>query len=395
MKIIAILDNEIKVGGGFNQALNAVLQMQRLCHNKFEFEVFTTFAANLDVLCDLGVDAVLFEQSILDRILGRLAFCWVGRYFQSRKKLIHPLEALLIKHNCDLVYFVTQSRIPISLQKVNYITTLMDLCHRDQMEFPEVRNFAEFSDREHLFQSTLSAALIVITDSDELANTASSRYGIDRSRFLTMPYTPSPFINLIEQTDSQVVLKKYGLSEGYFFYPAQFWAHKNHIRILQALINLRNKNFFPRVVFSGGDHGNMEYITDFIFINGLSNQVNLLGFVNKEDMKGLYENAAAVIMPTYFGPTNLPPLEAWTIGKPLIYSAHLSGQAGEAALYVNPDDSEDVSNAMMAVLDSKIRARLIQAGKQRLTVINAYRNTAENELVRRLETFSLRRQCWK
>ena len=40
MKIIAILDNAIGAGGGFDQGLNAINQMQRLSINRFDFEVF-------------------------------------------------------------------------------------------------------------------------------------------------------------------------------------------------------------------------------------------------------------------------------------------------------------------------------------------------------------------
>jgi len=65
-----------------------------------------------------------------------------------------------------------------------------------------------------------------------------------------------------------------------------------------------------------------------------------LGFVPIEDMRGLYEGSLAIVMPTYFGPTNIPPLEAWTLEKPLIYSTHLAEQAGDAALLIDPNNAK-------------------------------------------------------
>ena len=39
MKIIAIIEKPIASGGGFNQALNAIQQMNRLSVDKFDFSV--------------------------------------------------------------------------------------------------------------------------------------------------------------------------------------------------------------------------------------------------------------------------------------------------------------------------------------------------------------------
>jgi glycosyltransferase involved in cell wall biosynthesis len=112
-------------------------------------------------------------------------------------------------------------------------------------------------------------------------------------------------------------------------------------------------------------------------------------------MWGLYENAMAVVMPTYFGPTNIPPIEAWVVGKPVIYSEHLSEQVEDAALLIDPDDANGLANAMLAFGDPLEINRLVAAGKQRLSTINEQRNHAEKELLKKLESFSARRQCWR
>ena len=54
MKIIAILENKIDAGGAFNQALNAIMQMRRICEGRFEFEVFSTMKENIDDLKKTG-----------------------------------------------------------------------------------------------------------------------------------------------------------------------------------------------------------------------------------------------------------------------------------------------------------------------------------------------------
>lgn len=394
MKIIAILEDSITVGGEFNQALNAILQMQRICEGIFEFEVFTTHIENIKDLKGLGVNSAVFKYSIVDKFISFGLSSPLWQLILNSVKITGPFETKLIKHGADLVYFISQTSSSNKLQKLNFINTVMDLCHRDSPEFPEVRNFGDFYWREQHFKSNLASSLLVLTASDQLSSLISTRYGVDSVRLLSMPFSPAPFLKADSAVDKNIVLKMYSLDEGYFFYPAQFWAHKNHILLLNALLNLREKGFEYRVVFAGGDKGNRTHVERFVAHHSLEKQVIFLGFVPAEHMRGLYEGCIAVTMPTYFGPTNLPPLEAWMIGKPLIYSSHLIGEVGDAAICVNPDEPGELAEAMIACNDFRTRANLVNAGHLRLNEIEKQRTDAELKLRKILLQFSVRRRCW-
>lgn len=395
MKIIAVLETQITGGGAFNQALNAIVQMSRICEGQFEFEVFSTHAENILELKKLGVDGTCVKISYIDRLLVSLTKLSIFKRIQNRIKLCGPFEKKLMQHNCDLVYFLTQSSSMEILQKTNFITTVFDLCHRDTPEFPEVREFGNFQSRENHFKNNLSQALIIITESERLSDLVARRYGVDRERCLAMPMSGSPYLNEEISTDKISVLEKYNLDEGYFFYPAQFWAHKNHIRILEALSLLKDAGILYKVVFVGSDKGNKNHIEKFIIQNSLSEQVRFLGFVPTEDMRGLYEGGIGVVMPTYFGPTNLPPLEAWMTRKPLIYSSHLKEHSGEAAISVNPDNANDLASAMKNCAETKDNISLIEFGLARLRQIEEVRAASEIELTNRLLQFEVRRRCWE
>lgn len=395
MKIVAVLEDDVEVGGGFNQALNAIQQMQRICEGHFEFEVLVKKASGAAELESLGIPAASFAFTLPDRLFLYLsANLWTRRLLR-RWRLVSSFEKRLILRRCDLAYFVRQSVLPGMLQQLNYVTTLFDLCHRDSPEFPEVRAFGEFQVREHYFQTHLSGAVIVLADSAALAVAASRRYGLDADRLLAMPFAPAAFLDERTSNDKPAVLLKYGLAEGYLFYPAQFWAHKNHIRILEALVLLRNRGQRPEVVFCGGDKGNLRHVERYVEQNDLHSQVRFLGFVPAQDMRGLYEASAAVLMPTYFGPTNLPPLEAWAMGKPLIYSARCAEHAGDAALCVDPDDGEDLAQAIQRLSDPEFSADLARRGSRRFQQLQQERAEAEAELLRRLRLFEARRRCWE
>ena len=84
-------------------------------------------------------------------------------------------------------------------------------------------------------------------------------------------------------------------------------------------------------------------------------------------------------MPTFFGPTNLPPLEAFRLGVPVIYSdlEGLRDQVGDAALLVNLHDPETLSDYLLDLLkDHNLRSTLIKRG---------YEYARKNEQYGRLE----------
>lgn len=396
IKIAAILEKSVNSGGGFNQALNAIQQMQRLVGGTFEFVVFTTIANNIEYLARLGITAKLWNQPVeRTGVIIRRLFSRILEKFGHNPVKPHegPFERMLIAENVDLVYFTGQSRASHNLLKLNYITTVWDLCHRDYPEFPEVSQFHEYSSRENLY-SNLGSALLILTDSVELSKKISERYGVDKNRLLAMPYAPAPFTKKEYSLRKKDVLAKYLLNEGYYFYPANFWPHKNHVRFVEAMYLLKKEGINTSAVFSGADYGNLNYIINIVKSFDLCNEVKFLGFVPVEDMKGLYEGCAAVVMPTYFGPTNIPPLEAWLLGRPLIYSQYFAEQTGDAAFYVNPDDEYSLAGAMREVIKPEISKELIQKGYIRLASIETQRTYAEKELMKRLIQFNKRRECW-
>ena len=395
MRIAAIIGNDVTAGGGFNQALSAIRQMARLCENRYDFLVFTSEAENIPYLEKIGIEAKTFRPGITDKWVAFSATGEFTRDIQLKLNIVGRLERELQQDKIDLAYFVMPSRRSRTLQKLNYIATIWDLCHRDSPEFPEVREGFEFLAREFNYSNTLSQALFVLSDSPTLCDRVSRRYGLDKERLIAMPFSPGPLTESVHSEAKEAVLKHYGLAKGYYFYPAQFWAHKNHIRILQALELLNKNGKTHHVVFSGGDQGTMSHVKATAAKLGVGEQVRFLGFVPAEHVRGLYEGCRAVVMPSYFGPTNLPPLEAWELKRPLLYSSHLSEQSGPAALLFNPDSAVELAKAMDDVTDSKVAESLVRKGTQRLAEIDKLREQAEQEMLSRLNVFSKRTECWQ
>ena len=99
--------------------------------------------------------------------------------------------------------------------------------------------------------------------------------------------------------------------------------------LLAALAGLRERGITERLVLCGSDRGGRDKIYAAIRSYGLSSQISIIGFVESAELGALYRGAAALVMPSYFGPTNLPPLEAWAVGTPVIYPEAFKTQAGD------------------------------------------------------------------
>lgn len=395
MRIAAVLNEEATAGGGFSQSLNAVLQMQRLCEGRYELVVVTTSRVNLPVLASLGLDARWIPLTVADKLLAVLHPLALWQRLQHRFRWVMGFERQLMRLGCDLVYLTAPRGLPAPPVSLNHIATLWDLCHAQQPEFPEVRQFHTAALRDRGYLALMHSAVLTLTDSPSLSDLVVQRYGIPRERLLPMPFAPSPLLSP-EAPDHGADSGRDGVpNEDYLLYPANLWPHKNHLRVQQALVELGRRGWRPVVVFCGRDQdGQRAHLERHAQQHGIAGQVEYLDFVPPARLSRLYRHALAVVMPTYFGPTNLPPLEAWAFGTPLVYSSTLAEQAGEAALLVDPDDALALADALWACRDPQVRQRLREAGHRRLEAIAAERTRAEAALAHHLATFAARRACW-
>ena len=406
--ILAVFfDHKIEVGGNFQQSLNNIFLATRLISNEIDVKIITTKKENLKVLKKYGLKCFLYAPNIFSRIWMHfretssvLIYKIINLFFKK-----NHIEKFLESNNIDLIYFVSQSTYASYVNSINYIYTLFDLCHRDNPEFPEVKNNRNFEFREAIFQKNLPRAIAVLVESNLGKKNAIHRYRLDDDRVHVFPIGPAPLIQSKKiQINDKIenkyidIKKKYDLRYDYIFYPAQFWAHKNHIYILKALNILQNESSIVLgAIFSGSDQGNLSYIKDMTKKFNLESQVRFIGFVPNEEMPYLYSQSLALVMPTYFGPTNIPPLEAFKLNIPVLYSdlKGLRDQVKEAALLLDLDDPKSlVSNLKKLLSSNELRDNLINKGKLRYDEI-VLNNNNYNILKKIIENFKSRRDCWK
>lgn len=403
IRLAVLFDQQVHAGGGYQQALNAALLVRRLPKDLVEPFYFTTLRENLETLAILGIDARLLEFNVISRAWVRL-YAWLGnhlplKFFKLFQK-INNLENIFKENNIDLVYFLSPNCWACSLEQTNYIITVWDLCHRDYPEFPEVRWDRQFEGRESNYKAILPRAVAVLVDSELGKQNVMRRYGIDGARVHVMLFEASCASRTLAagHIDGSVDIKiKYGLNIPYIFYPAQFWAHKNHVYLLEGLKDLEIQYGIQLgVIFCGSDQGNKRYVAEYALNLGLSERVCFAGYVSDAEMGHLYKQSFALVMPTYFGPTNLPPLEAFGLGVPVLYpdKAGLRDQVGGAGLLMDLNNPTSMAKHLFRLWsEPDLRIELINAGYEKLDYLNKYDRSIILQKI--IEDFYWRRLTWR
>ena len=309
----------------------------------------------------------------------------------------NKLDAQAVRELVDVIWFV--SPFHELIDDVPFVTTLWDLQHRLQPYFPEVSAYGNWQRREQLHSTLLNRASYVIAGTEVGKQEIMRFYHVPEERVRVLPFPAprrQPRLPAVEGKDEEV-LKAIGVTKPFLFYPAQFWAHKNHIRILQAVKRLQSEhgvNF--SVVFTGSDKGNAAYIHQQTIDLQMQEQVFFLGFVKQEILDCLYRSAFALVFPTFFGPDNLPPLEAFSWGCPVIASsvAGADEQLKDAAMLFDPRSERELTNALCRLYgDQMLRMRLIESGYRRAEEIGTADDYV-NKMMEIFDEFEPIRQCW-
>jgi glycosyltransferase involved in cell wall biosynthesis len=159
--------------------------------------------------------------------------------------------------------------------------------------------------------------------------------------------------------DHERVAQKLGLSRPYVLTVATDDRRKNLSVLSETARRLRTLGV--ELVWAGDTR---PYITRARSVEG----VRALGYVDEEDLPGLYRGARAFVLPSRYEGLGLPCLEAMACGTPVVAAdrAALPETCGDAALLVDPDDADAVAEAVLrAAGDEPLRVRLREAGFRR------------------------------
>lgn len=288
-----------------------------------------------------------------------------------------PLYADVLMGGLD-VFYAPDFVLP-PLRRAPGVLTVHDLSYRFSPEsFPDsLRSYLEA-----VVPRSIARARMVLADSDATRQDVIGAYGVDPSRVNVLYCgVDSAFREHYSQEECSENLRRYGITFPYFLSVGTIQPRKNIARIIGAL---------PTVVGAGQPHhlvhvGRPGWLHEPIFAaaeqHGVADRVHSLSEVDEdEDLAMLYRSSAALVFPSLYEGFGLPVLEAMACGVPVITSkvSSLPEVAGDAAILVDPLDSQDIGAAMVSLATNKdARDALIAAGRERVAEFSWERAAVE------------------
>lgn len=169
--------------------------------------------------------------------------------------------------------------------------------------------------------------------------------------------------HMLSSTGDEDTLQRYGLSPGgYLFAAGNQSPNKNIARLIEALAPLGEDA--PALVIAGG------------FAPGVSqariaqtDRIRLVGRVSDAELQTLYANAQAFLWPSLYEGFGIPPLEAMSLGTPVLSSntSAMPEVLGNAVRYFDPEDVPDITRCLQEflALDDAEQTALGEAGRAR------------------------------
>lgn len=277
------------------------------------------------------------------------------------------LPKLFSKEKVSLAYFASPTRAAMSVAGIPLISTIWDLGHRDLPEFPEFGG-ASWAAREELYANTLARSFHVFTDSPATGGRIEKHYGVRSDR-----WSPLGLTFPLEANDGFIPTHEVP-GGAYFFYPAKRWAHKNHLVLIDAMEIVLKELPDARLVFTGHPNGGGGgLVSRRINELGLGKSVVDYGFVDAAMVDLLMRNATALVMPSFLGPTNIPPLHALAVGTPAIVSDfHVFDPVIQSRLVTVPPDQPALwANEMLRTVHQKRQKSLLPDSAKQEEILGA------------------------
>jgi glycosyltransferase involved in cell wall biosynthesis len=173
---------------------------------------------------------------------------------------------------------------------------------------------------------------------------------------------------------------KYSLPQRFLLYAGAIYPPKNFARLIRAYARVGPERGLPLVVAGGDNRFLSERELREPEALGISQWVHRPGWVEQEELAGLYGLADALLLPSLFESCGLPVLEAMAAGCPVVTADRYGTKelAEGAAVLVDPESVDSIAEGIRRVLDDgDLRMELIAAGRERSRDFRWRRTAAE------------------
>jgi glycosyltransferase involved in cell wall biosynthesis len=251
------------------------------------------------------------------------------------------------------------------------VVNVHDLQH---LHYPDFFHESEIEKRNRQYGEAVALADAVIASSEYVRGDIIAHMDVPPHKVHTIPVTWNPEVTEgLERFSVEQARKHYALPDTYAIFPAQFWLHKNHARLVEALAIVRDKapGYDLNLVFTGNrkHHNGWPQVEKALREHKMHEHVRCLDYVPNEHLAALYKGSLFCVMPSLFEASSYPVIEAQVLGVPAMCSDVTSLpelMLYNAGLLFNPLDPEDIAEKMLRWLkDDEDRLAHARRGRER------------------------------
>ncbi len=335
-----------------------------------------------------------FDEFICDgeRVKKKIANI---RWYGIAEQLFMPF--LILRNRLDLMHF-PHFNVPVFCP-TKFVVTIHDLI---LTKFPTVRSSTlspAFYKLKNLFYRIIIYIAVhrareVIAVSEFTKKDIVEKFKISEKK---VQVTYEGVANLAKGKDSLFVKKlddkstllSYNIDSKFILYVGNAYPHKNLESLVEVFSDLHKKHQGLRLVLVGKEDYFYKRIKEIAAGFSLWHEdvedspVIFPGYVPDSELEILYKKAMCYVFPSLYEGFGLPPLEAMVKGCPVISSnsSSMPEILGDAAIYFNPKDKQEMIDKIEKVLDDpRLRETLIKKGKEQAKSYNwweAARKTLE------------------
>jgi glycosyltransferase involved in cell wall biosynthesis len=255
------------------------------------------------------------------------------------------------RHDVDVLFPVISTGRAWSGDGVRTLGWIPDFQH---LHLPDLFSSAELQERRRTTAGIARNCDAVVLSSKAVADEFVRAFPAFQQKARVLSF-PSRFAFHQPRSWAADVRRAYHLPEKYFLCANQFWAHKNHSQLVDALALLRDKGLHVHVVFTGlpldsrsKTNEPTSQLLQALACNGLWDRATVLGLVPGVDFDGLLRGACAVVQPSLHEGWSTTVQDAQALGRPVLCSdlEVLREQAPNATFFNG--DVDELADALAA-----------------------------------------------
>ena len=243
-----------------------------------------------------------------------------------------------------------------NMAPINYKNKIVTIHDTAPLRHPEWYSWKFATVYKWLLPRVAKSSRIIFSVSAFSKNEIADVLEIDRAKIEVIHGAANQRFSRLKSNETDIP------TQDYILCVASIDPRKNFTRLLEAFSLLDRRNLKLIIV---GSKSKVFAESTLDKTESLSDQIEFTGHISDERLIELYRHAGLFVYPSLYEGFGLPPLEAMACGCPCVVSdsGSLPEICGEAAVYCDPYDSNDIAAKINQVLsDKNLRQRLIENG---------------------------------